>query len=222
VSFLQSEIKNTDRLSLKTSSSITRSSTPAPVSETTSAENYAADDASLRQYAAVLVDIKVMRSSILTLWDEEISIMLPETTDFIENDEPKPRGRNEQSFNQILPKFLQIRTDALQSALLPFSSLTLPMTRCIVSILIKRCQDALLPVRSIPSQFRATTNKKMPTEPSPYVKSILRPVKAFFGIGNAGNSLGELLREDGLDSYISQVFDGVSQKYALHYSSPSA
>ncbi|KAK7472820.1 hypothetical protein VKT23_000927 [Stygiomarasmius scandens] len=178
----------------KISSSITGSSTPAPVSETTSAENYAADDASLRQYAAVLVDIKVMRSSILTLWDEEISIMLPETTEFIENDEPKPR-------------------DALQSALLPFSSLTLPMTRCIVSILIKRCQDALLPVRSIPSQFRATTNKKMPTEPSPYVKSILRPVKAFFGIGNAGNSLGELLREDGLDSYISQVFDGVSQKY---------
>ncbi|THU95639.1 COG complex component [Dendrothele bispora CBS 962.96] len=178
----------------KASSSVTRSSTPAPTSEATSAENYAADDALLRQYAAVLVDVKVMQKSVLTLWDEEISIVLPEAAESVGNDEPNPRG-------------------ALQSALLPLSSLTVPMSSNIVSILTKRCQDALLPVRSIPSQFRAMTNKKMPTEPSPFTKTILRPVKVFFGIGNSGNVVGELLKEDNLDLYVSQVFDGVSQKY---------
>ncbi|KAJ6501242.1 hypothetical protein C8R47DRAFT_260726 [Mycena vitilis] len=54
-----------------------------------------------------------------------------------------------------------------------------PMSSHTVAILTKRCCDALLPVRSISSQFRAMSNKQMPKEPSYFVSSILRPVKVF-------------------------------------------
>ncbi|KAJ6501254.1 hypothetical protein C8R47DRAFT_261110 [Mycena vitilis] len=50
-----------------------------------------------------------------------------------------------------------------------------PMSSHTVAILTKRCCDALLPVRSISSQFRAMSNKQMPKEPSYFVSSILRP-----------------------------------------------
>ncbi|KAF5370825.1 hypothetical protein D9758_001986 [Tetrapyrgos nigripes] len=178
----------------RVSATISRSSTPAPPSDSTTTENHAADDITLRQHAAVLVDIKVMQSSVLSLWNEEISMMLPDISEPLDEDEPRAE-------------------DALQNALLHFSPLTLPMSNGIVSILMRRCQDALLPVRSIPSQFRAMSNKRMPTEASPFVKTILRPVKTFFGIGNSGNGVGELLKDDSLESYSSQVFEGVSQKY---------
>jgi hypothetical protein len=39
------------------------------------------DDAILRQYAAAIVDIKAVRMNVLTIWREEISMMLPEMSD---------------------------------------------------------------------------------------------------------------------------------------------
>lgn len=44
----------------------------------------AIDDATLQQNVAVIVDIKALRTHIMTLWREEISMMLPEMFD----DEP--------------------------------------------------------------------------------------------------------------------------------------
>jgi len=56
------------------------------------------------------------------------------------------------------------------------------------------------------------SNKRMPTEPSYFVPSILRPVKLFFGVG-VGEGPGSLLSDDYLKSYSSEVFEGVSQRY---------
>jgi hypothetical protein len=57
------------------------------------------------------------------------------------------------------------------------------------------------------------SNKRMPTEPSYFVPSILRPIKLFFGVG-VGEGLGSLLSDDRLNSYSTDVFEGVSQRYA--------
>lgn len=56
------------------------------------------------------------------------------------------------------------------------------------------------------------SNKRMPTEPSYFVPSILRPIKLFFGVG-VGEGPGSLLSDDHLKSYSTDVFEGVSQRY---------
>lgn len=179
----------------------TRSSTPIPTSEPPSAENTAADDAILQQYAAAIVDIKAMRTNVLTIWLEEISMMLPEMSD--------TGGSGGDGVTS---------QEALQNALSELISLTVPMSNQIVTILTKRCCDTLLPVRSLPSQFRAMSNKRMPTEPSYFVPSILRPIKLFFGVG-VGEGPGSLLSDDHLKSYSTEVFDGVSHRYVYYLSS---
>ncbi|KAK0212634.1 COG complex component [Desarmillaria ectypa] len=172
-----------------------RSSTPVS-NEGSSADNASLDDASLRQYAAAISDIKTLQSCILTLWREQISMMLPEPSDGAQDD-------------------LIESEEVLQRSLSSLVSMTPSMSLHIISILTKRCCDALLPVRSIPSQFRATSNKQMPTEPSHFVFSILRPVKVFFGIGTS-NSAGTSLKVDFLPSASAEVFENVCQRY-VHY-----
>jgi hypothetical protein len=61
-------------------SSLTRTSTPVPPSEGASAENTAADDALLWQFAAATVDIKTMHSQMITFFRDAISMMLPDTS----------------------------------------------------------------------------------------------------------------------------------------------
>ncbi|KAJ6625598.1 oligomeric golgi complex component, COG2-domain-containing protein [Mycena sp. CBHHK59/15] len=169
---------------------IPRSSTPV---ETPSAESVAADDSLLRQYAAIILDVKGMHMNVLTLWHEEISIMLPEAAS-------EERANSEDTFRQSLATL---------------TSTTLPMSSHIVAILTKRCYDALLPVRSIPSQFRAMSSKQLPNEPSYFVSSILRPVKVFFGLG-VGQGPGASLKEHFLESYATDIFESVAQRY-LYY-----
>ena len=80
----------------------------------------------------------------------------------------------------------------------------------------RRGCDALLPMRSIPSQFRAmTTSRKLPTEPSHFVSLIFRALKAFFGIGT-GDSPGSTLKEDYLRAYAEDVFENVAQRCVTH------
>jgi conserved oligomeric Golgi complex subunit 2 len=45
-----------------------------------SVENVAADDALLKQYSAVIIDIKVMETNMLNLWYQVITLMMPETS----------------------------------------------------------------------------------------------------------------------------------------------
>ncbi|PBK74315.1 COG complex component [Armillaria solidipes] len=172
-----------------------RSSTPV-TNEGSSADGAPLDDALLRQYAAAISDIKTIRSCILTLWREQISIMLPEPSDGAPDD-------------------LIESEEVLQRSLSSLMAMTPSMSSHIISILTKRCCDALLPVRSIPSQFRATSNKRMPTEPSHFVSSILRAVKVFFGLGTS-NGAGTSLKDDFLPSASAEVFENVCQRY-VHY-----
>lgn len=62
----------------ETPKNITRSSTPTTPAqaEGSSAESTAADDALLRQYAAVIADAKLLQSQTWELWRDEVSLML--------------------------------------------------------------------------------------------------------------------------------------------------
>ncbi|KAF9241626.1 oligomeric golgi complex component, COG2-domain-containing protein [Melanogaster broomeanus] len=168
-----------------------RSSTSQAVSEP-APENSAADDLLLKQYAVALVDINVMTSQITALWREEISLVLPEFT--MDQD---------------------IYTDpeaALQEQLDSLGSIAVHLTKQIASLLARWACDALLPVRAIPSQFRAMSSKRVPTEASYFVPLILRPVKAFFGVGGPSVA-GDRLRDSLLKESATEVFDSVCQRY---------
>ncbi|KII92438.1 hypothetical protein PLICRDRAFT_172529 [Plicaturopsis crispa FD-325 SS-3] len=181
-----------------TSPSISRAATPAPPSEATSAENTAADDTSIRQCAAAIVDIRAMESHVLALWREEISVVLPETPDNPDDD--------------AIPTF-----DALQHTLSGVTSLVDPLSGRIATVLARRACDSLLPVRSVPSQFRAMAGKRAaPTEPSYFVAGILRPIRAFFGIGTGGEAYGASLKEAFMKRYAEEVFEVVCQRYIYY------
>ncbi|KAJ7070166.1 COG complex component [Mycena amicta] len=167
-----------------------RSATPV---DGQSAEGAAADDAILKQYATIIVDARAMSINVQTLWREEISLMLPEAA-------AEERAANE---------------DTILQSLAAMTATTAPMSSHIVSILTKRCCDALLPVKSLSSTLRAMSNKSMPKDPSHFVSSTLRPVKVFFGIG-VGQGPGSALKEHFVESYATDIFEGVCQKYILY------
>ncbi|EDR11848.1 uncharacterized protein LACBIDRAFT_247029 [Laccaria bicolor S238N-H82] len=143
--------------------------------ETLANNSTTADDDLLRQYASLLIDIKLMETHILGLWHRQIRSLAKLT--------------------------LSIK----------------PVSNEIIRILTKRCCDALLPVRSIPSQFRAMSNKRTPTEPSYFVSSILRPIKQFFGIGFAEGPGSHLT--DHVQDYSTAVFNNVTVRYITYLSS---
>lgn len=59
------------------------------------------------------------------------------------------------------------------------------------------------------------SNKRVPTEASYFVSSILRPVKAYFGIVGGGN-LGQSLKRSYLESFSTSVFNQVALKYIIY------
>lgn len=171
---------------------IPRSSTPGLTPEATT-ESTAADEILLRQCATALVDIRAMTSQVLQLWREEISIMLPDTS--IEDDTAE-----------------EVLEVALRTQLEQLSALSTSLCSQAIAILSRRCCDALSPVRSIPSQFRAMSNKRPPSEPSYFIPTILRPVRIFFGIGTVGGP-GERLKEELLRDVSTDVVESVCQRY---------
>lgn len=169
-----------------------RSSTPGLTPEAT-IESTAADEILLRQFATALVDIRAITSQVLQLWKEEISMMLPDTS--IEDDTAE-----------------ELLEAALRTQLEQLSALSTSSCSQTTAILSRRCCDALLPVRSIPSQFRAMSNKRIPSEPSYFAPTILRPVRIFFGIGTIGGP-GEQLKEELLRDVSTDVVESVCQRY---------
>ena len=80
-------------------------------------------------------------------------------------------------------------------------------------ILSRRGCDALLSMRSIPSQFRAmSASKRMPTEPSYFVSLIFKHTKAFFAI-QAADGPGAALKAELLRPIAEDVFELVTQRY---------
>jgi len=106
-------------------------------------------------------------------------------------------------------------TVALRAAVQNLTTLIPSLSSQVISILIRRASEALQPVRSMPLQFRAMSNKRPPSEPSFFVSGVLRPVRAYFGvesgIGPGGPSKEELMRP-----YGEEVFEAVVQKYIFY------
>ncbi|KAG2074600.1 COG complex component [Suillus decipiens] len=169
-----------------------RSSTPGVTQEAT-IESTAADEILLRQFATALVDIRAMKSQVLQLWREEIIMILPNTS----------------TEDDTAEEVLEV---ALRTQLEQLSALSTSLYGQATAILSRRCCDALLPVRSIPSQFRAMSNKRLPSEPSYFAPTILRPVRIFFGIGTVSGP-GERLKEELLRNVSISVVETVCQRY---------
>src|ERR1700729_3798066 len=102
--------------------------------------------------------------------------------------------------------------DALQHQLSLLDSLVPEMSTQITNILTRRSCDALQPVRSILSQFRAMSNKRTPTEASYFIPSILRPVRNFFGGASNDGGPGERLKGDFMRPCATEVFESVCHR----------
>ena len=176
----------------------------------------AADDALLRQYAAVVADTKLLASQTWVLWRDEVSPMLAPLREESSTEHEQAEG------NIFAPQIYSERTliyqgsiDALRTILQSLSALIPPLSSQIVSILTRRASDALQPVRSMPLQFRAMSNKRPPSEPSFFVVGVLRPVRAFFGI-ESGTGPGASLKEELMQSFAEEAFEAVVQKYITY------
>ncbi|KAL1945811.1 hypothetical protein VTO73DRAFT_1813 [Trametes versicolor] len=173
------------------SSATARASTPVPT-EAASAESIAADEALLQQFATAVTDIRAVEAQVTKLWREELSAMLADAPE------------DEQS---VAPE------DALKHALAKLTSLVPALLNQIVLILSRRACDALLSMRSIPSQFRAmSASKRAPTEPSYFVSLVFKHTKAFFGI-QAVDGPGAPLKDALLAPVAREVFELVTQRY---------
>ncbi|KAI0288526.1 oligomeric golgi complex component, COG2-domain-containing protein [Russula brevipes] len=177
---------------------VSRSSTPAPQTEGGSSESTSADDTLLRQCAAVIADVKLLESQVWALWHNEVNPMLGSMP--VEEEAVSEHVRAE---------------DALGVVLKSLTTLIPPLSSQIISVLTRRASDALQPVRSMPLQFRAMSNKRPPSEPSFFVAGVLRPVRAFFGV-ESGIGSGASLKEDLMQPYAEEVFEAVVQKYIFY------
>lgn len=174
-----------------------RAATPNLPTEAASPESTAVDEISLQQFSTAIIDIKAMDAEVVKLWREELSVMMPESID-------------DGSDENIGPE------DTLRHTLSRLTSLIPPLSSQIITILSRRSCEALLSMRSIPSQFRAmSSSKRIPAEPSYFVSLIFRPVRTFFGVGSADGP-GAPLRDELLQSYAEEIFEIVTQRY-IHF-----
>ncbi|KZS98509.1 COG complex component [Sistotremastrum niveocremeum HHB9708] len=151
------------------------------------------DDAILRKCALIIADMTVLSEKLRVLWDQQISILLPD----VEDDDIRLKDILEQSINS-------------------YTSLIPNFTSPILAILSRRSSDALQPVRHIPSHFRAMSPKKIPTRPSEYVLDVLKPVRVFFGVGVAGSALGQSLWEPYGVEWATEIFLAVVIRFTNH------
>ncbi|KAH9839219.1 oligomeric golgi complex component, COG2-domain-containing protein [Rhodofomes roseus] len=175
--------------------SLSRAATPNLPTEAASPEAAAADEQSLHQFSTAVIDIRAMKSQVLKIWRGELCIMLPEV-DSGESD-PSPE-------------------DALRQALSGLTSLIPSLSGQIITILSRRACEALLSMRSIPSQFRAmSSSRRTPTEPSYFVSLIFKPVKTFFAV-EGPEGAGGPLKDEFMQAYVEEIFEIVAQRY-IHF-----
>ena len=196
---------------------LSRSSTPGPQTEAASAESVEADNQSLKQFSAAIIDITALEVELSTLWNEELCIMLPEPAEESgRSDVPaNAEGRFRPGNCCLVEVLIHVLSAALRQALTSLTTTITPIAGQIVTILCRRACDALLPTRSIPSQFRAMQNKKMPTERSYFVPLIMRPVSSYFGVKTADGGTGALLKDTYTKKFATEVFEAASQRSVL-------
>ena len=180
--------------------------------EAASAESIAADEALLQLLAIAITDVQGVQTQMQKFWQERISALLPDTSDVLDENNPSPEG----VFNfqwSIVPRLCSLAyviVDALQRSLSSISSLFPPLSSQIINILSRRACEALLPMRSIPSQFRAmSSGKRSPSEPSYFISLVFRPFRSFF----ANDGPGAMLKETYAQAFAEEVVEIVAQRY---------
>lgn len=171
----------------------------------------AADEALLIQLATAITDIKAMETQVWKLWREELSGILPDVQQADSESNVSLEGTASISRVRTISDISSV--DTIRHSLSTIISLVPPLSTQAVAILTRRGCDALLPMRSIPSQFRAMSSKRMPSEPSHFVSLIFRSLKTFFGVGAGGDAPGGALKDDFLKLYAEEVFENVAQRY---------
>ena len=161
----------------------------------------------------MITDAKLLQSQTWVLWREEVSLMLAPFREESSTEYGQAEG-------MYIPSLLgstqnEPRVDALRSILQGLSALIPPLSSQIISILTRRASDALQPVRSMPLQFRAMSNKRPPSESSFFVAGVLRPVRTFFGV-ESGTGPGASLKDELMQSFAEEVFEAVVQKYIIY------
>ncbi|KAI9507427.1 COG complex component [Russula earlei] len=181
-----------------------RSSTPIPQAEGSSSETTAMEGTLLRQCAAVIADVKLLESQMWVLWRDEISSIHASLS--VEEEAVSENVRADGTYFTV---------DALRAALQNLTNLVPSLSSQVTSILIRRASEALQPVRSMPLQFRAMSNKRPPSEPSFFVPEVMRPVRAFFGL-ESGIGPGASSKEELMKPCAEEVFEAVVQKYIFY------
>ncbi|KAF8492925.1 oligomeric golgi complex component, COG2-domain-containing protein [Gautieria morchelliformis] len=161
-----------------------RATTPIPPSEVPG-ESTATDDTLLNRSASVIHDLTLLKRKVLEFWLAEISIILPDV----------------EAEDGALP------SDALKHALAGITDLIPSFSSHIIAILTRRSCEALVLVRSIPSQYRAMSNKRLPKEPSHFIPDVLRPVKSFL------SSIPSGLEQELGPVWATDVFGAVCHRY---------
>ncbi|KAI5119864.1 hypothetical protein M0805_000698 [Coniferiporia weirii] len=179
-----------------TAASGSRPSTPAPSQDSQFSDRTVDEDGILHQCATLMQDVKGMERAMWTLWRQQISLMLPQHLINDDDIEGQPEG--------VLRSSLTSLTDVLPL-----------LSSQVETILIRRCCDSLAPVKSLPGQFRATSQRNIPTKPSTFVPLILRPVKTFFGVGTGGSDT-RALRESFCVPVSTNVVGAVASRYMTH------
>ena len=98
--------------------------------------------------------------------------------------------------------------DAMKQAVAGITDLIPSLSSHIVAILTRRSCEALVLVRSIPSQYRAMSNKRMPSEPSHFIPDILKPTKIFLSSVSSG------LEQELGPTWATEIFGAVCQRLA--------
>ncbi|KAG8931546.1 hypothetical protein FRC02_002534 [Tulasnella sp. 418] len=179
--------------SLSTDPTYSESRVPTPsLSGNSSQDSSAADEVMLKQFASTILDIRTLQQRVNDLWQREIGMLMPET--------PSDGDQTQSS------------EDILRESLEPLTSRIPELSSSIMQALIRRCVETLGLVRSIPSQYRAMSKKRDPTEPSYFVATILQPVRHFLGPGGPGESLSAEFGHE----WTTSVFDAVTTRYTSH------
>ena len=97
----------------------------------------------------------------------------------------------------------------------PLTDLLPGLSSQVEEILVRRCCKALGSVKSLPGQFRATSQKHMPSKPNTFVPMILRPVKTFFGIGTSADGDAKALQKDFGVQLSTNVVEAVSARFVM-------
>ena len=171
----------------------------------------------------MIADVKLLESQTWVLWRDEVGPMLASL--FIEEEAPLETPSEHvgvEGLSSFRPLFVltfsnaySLMTDTLRRSLQDLTTIIPPLSSQVVSILTRRASEALQPVRSMPLQFRAMSNKRPPSEPSFFVAGVLRPVRTFFGV-ETGIGPGASLKEELMQFYAEEVFEAVVQKYVFY------